>query len=79
MAIVRNAVKCLDCSVEIESTHVHDWKQCDCGNVFVDGGKDYIRRGFVNAERYVEMSVFTDDEEAPAPAGDQWTTSETGL
>lgn len=45
MKIVRNAAKCLKCNDEIESMHVHDFKYCKCGTIFVDGGKDYIRRG----------------------------------
>ena len=45
MKIVRNAAKCLKCNDEIESVHVYDFKYCKCGSIFVDGGKDYIRRG----------------------------------
>ena len=43
--ITRNAVKCLKCGDVIESTHVHDFKTCSCGAVFVDGGLEYLRRG----------------------------------
>jgi len=42
--ITRNAVKCLKCGDIIESTHVHDFKACSCGAVFVDGGLEYLRR-----------------------------------
>ena len=32
------------CEEEIESVHRHDFVTCKCGNVSVDGGKDYLRR-----------------------------------
>lgn len=43
--IKRNAAKCLKCNDIIESKHVHDFRFCKCQSIFVDGGKDYIRRG----------------------------------
>ena len=43
--IVRNAAKCKVCKDIIESKHVHDFKSCKCGAIFVDGGLDYIKRG----------------------------------
>jgi hypothetical protein len=45
MKIERNRIQCLKCLDVIESTHVHDFKWCKCKSVFVDGGKDYLRRG----------------------------------
>lgn len=44
--IIRNAAHCLLCGDIIESRHRHDWVQCKCGNVFVDGGHDYCRAGY---------------------------------
>lgn len=44
-AIKRNAAKCLKCNSTIESMHVHDFRYCKCQSIFVDGGKEYIRRG----------------------------------
>ena len=43
--ILRNRAKCLKCKTIIESKTRHDFKFCQCGAVFVDGGKDYLRRG----------------------------------
>lgn len=40
-----NKAKCLKCLDIIESKHVHDFVQCSCGSIFVDGGLEYIRRG----------------------------------
>jgi hypothetical protein len=41
-----NAVRCLICQMEIESFTVHDFKTCACGNVSVDGGREYKKRSF---------------------------------
>lgn len=43
--ITANKAKCLKCQTVIESVHRHDFVRCKCGAVFVDGGKDYLRRG----------------------------------
>lgn len=43
MAIIK--IKCLKCGEIIESTYKHHFKECSCGNVFVDGGNDYLRFG----------------------------------
>ena len=43
--IIRNAVQCKLCHQVIESKHVHDFRSCKCGEIFVDGGREYLRRG----------------------------------
>ena len=43
--IKRNAAKCKLCGDVIESKYRHDFVQCQCGEIFVDGGFDYIRQG----------------------------------
>jgi len=62
--IKRNIIKCLFCEDIIESTHVHDYIECKCGTVAVDGGVDYLRRmwpPYTLAEIcYEEMSEFHD-------------------
>ena len=45
MAIMKNKAQCAKCKDIIESLYRHDFKQCKCGVIFVDGGKDYLRRG----------------------------------
>ena len=35
--------KCLLCDDVIESTHVHDFVTCYCGNLSLDGGDECIR------------------------------------
>ena len=44
--ITRNALQCSGCMAVIESHHRHDYTSCLCGAWSVDGGHDYIKRGF---------------------------------
>ena len=48
--IIRNAARCKACGDVIESYDVHDFVKCGCGKIFVDGGHEYLRRGFVTSE-----------------------------
>lgn len=57
MKIIRNAIKCNICGNEIESKYTHDYVECACGRVFVDGGRSYLRRGFKENGDYTELSV----------------------
>lgn len=61
MTIIRNSAKCLICDTEIESVHRHDFKVCPCGNLFVDGGKSYIRRGVKDASKIINTSIIEPD------------------
>lgn len=63
--VLRNAARCNGCGEVLESVHRHDFRTCSCGGLMVDGGKDYIRRGFhsegpsntdLSVVRYEEMS-----------------------
>ena len=47
---------CLKCKCAPESETVHDLQTCDCGNVSVDGGKEYIKRSVKNFKKYVDLS-----------------------
>ena len=42
--IIKNAAKCLNCKIVIESKHRHDFVWCKCGKIAVDGGRDYLKR-----------------------------------
>jgi hypothetical protein len=54
--IKRNRAKCLKCKKIIESKSRHDFVTCKCGNLSVDGGKDYAKRALAgNAETYEEL------------------------
>lgn len=54
--IISNRAQCLKCHDIIESHTRHDFKFCKCGNMFVDGGKDYLRRGSQNPGEILDMS-----------------------
>lgn len=45
---IQEAVLCLECDSVIYSINRHHFHYCACGGVFVDGGKDYVRRGGKN-------------------------------
>ena len=46
--IIINKIRCTSCGDIIESKSVHDYVTCSCGRVSVDGGKEYLRRGFTD-------------------------------
>ena len=58
--IIANRVKCLKCKNIIESTHRHDYVPCSCGNIAVDGGVAYLRRGGkgIDDNSYEELSEY---------------------
>lgn len=54
-----NKAQCKKCDDIIESKHRHVFRHCKCGNIFVDGGKDYLRRGWDSGDpkdNYEELS-----------------------
>lgn len=55
--ILRNAARCRRCGDVVESRHVHDFRRCSCGSVFVDGGLEYVRRGG-NLDDIEDLSEF---------------------
>lgn len=42
--IIRNAAKCRLCGDVIESRRLYDNQTCSCGEISVEGGKNYIGR-----------------------------------
>lgn len=56
--VIVNKAKCLICNEVIESTSRHDFKTCKCGNLSVDGGTDYIRRGYSSKDSVQELSEY---------------------
>lgn len=59
--IIKNAVRCKLCNDEPESKYTHDFRYCKCGNVAVDGGKEYLRRVF-NTLDWEEISITKEDD-----------------
>lgn len=60
MQILSNKIKCNYCGDIIESTHVHDYKECKCGKCSVDGGKYYLSRNFPSEVPFNPYKHFTD-------------------
>lgn len=71
MSIKRNAARCEHCGDVIESKHQHDFVVCSCyedescydpysnkqiHGIFVDGGHQYLRHGFINKYEYENLS-----------------------
>ena len=61
--IIKNVIKCTKCGDIIESTHVHDFKMCSCGECGVDGGHDYLLRLYRTKESDIELSEVEESEE----------------
>ena len=61
--IVRNAIRCNFCGEIIESKYRHDYKECSCGRVAVDGGKDYLRRCFTEIDDFTDLSKVVEVED----------------
>lgn len=60
-----NKAQCLICGDEIESTHRHHFVACSCGNIAVDGGREYQRRVF-KTDQWVNL----DDDGNPVERDD---------
>lgn len=64
MRIVRNMIRCNHCGEVIESKYRHDYVTCKCRCCSVDGGHDYLRRGFKTSQSdYTELSQWEEDGE----------------
>jgi uncharacterized CHY-type Zn-finger protein len=51
----RNRARCKVCGDVVESLSVHDFKSCKCGAMSVDGGNEYIRRGYKDFKDVEEL------------------------
>ena len=56
--IKANKAQCKLCKDIIESKTVHNFVQCSCGEIFVDGGRQYLRRGAKNLNNIIELSEY---------------------
>ena len=55
---VRHAVYCKLCSETIESKSDHDFKQCSCGSVGVDGGIESSNKIIGSPENMEQRSLY---------------------
>ena len=63
--IITNKIRCKFCGDVIQSISRHDFRRCTCGKCFVDGGTDYIRRGFSTEnpeDCFADLSTYQDIE-----------------
>ena len=58
--ILRNSVICNNCKEEIISKHRHDFVNCSCDSVSIDGGHDYQRRVFIDIHSFTDTSIMDD-------------------
>ena len=54
--IIVNKIMCNHCGDIIESIYIHDYKQCKCGKCSIDGGHEYLKRGFQEQNDYKDLS-----------------------
>jgi len=60
--ITKNKAQCKLCKTIIESKHRHDFVTCKCGEIFVDGGFDYLRSGAKDFINFIDLSESDDKE-----------------
>lgn len=58
--VLRNRCQCAKCLDIIESKYGHDFVWCKCGEIFTDGGLEYIRRGGKDLNSIIDMSETTE-------------------
>ena len=61
--IYSNKAQCRLCGDIIESKYVHDFVQCKCGEIHVDGGTHYLKRGAMNFDNFIDLCVLSEDED----------------
>lgn len=54
--LTKNSAKCLICNDVLESKNRWDYVVCYCGNLHIDGGLDYLKRGATSYEMVQELS-----------------------
>uniref|UniRef100_A0A6M3JH66 DUF7695 domain-containing protein n=1 Tax=viral metagenome TaxID=1070528 RepID=A0A6M3JH66_9ZZZZ len=53
--VKRNRAQCLKCKDIIESKSEYNFVRCSCGEIFVDGGLMFARRGANDFKNFKEM------------------------
>lgn len=56
--VIKNSARCKKCNDVIVSEYGHDFKNCKCGEIFIDGGKSlHCRRGAGNFDNFENLSI----------------------
>ena len=71
-----NRIRCKFCGDVITSYFRHDFKECKCGRVAIDGGHDYLSRCFVEEDDYEDLSIVEDDGKKLLPLLPKRSTKE---
>ncbi len=53
---IQHGIRCTHCGDEVFSNHRHDFKSCKCKKVSIDGGFDYIKISFKEADDYEQIT-----------------------
>jgi len=53
--VMGQKIKCKKCGDIIQSLYRHDYKSCKCGEIFIDGGNDYLRCGANDLENIIDL------------------------
>ena len=59
--IISNQAKCYKCGDTIYSSYRHDYVECSCKAIMVDGGNDYLRRRV--SPHFIEQSISMDKDD----------------
>lgn len=62
MKIYHSRAQCKLCKDIIESKTTHDFVQCSCKSIAVDGGKDYLKRCYTKENIIIELSEYEKEE-----------------
>lgn len=68
-------VQCLQCGDTIYSCAGHDFRECSCGNVFIDGGFNYCRVG--GDANKIKMGIIKYIPATKQQLYDDWNMSNT--
>lgn len=51
----RNRAKCRKCEQVIESKSLHDFVECPCKEIYVDGGNEHFRAGAIDWSNFLRV------------------------
>lgn len=64
---VQMAIHCEKCDEVVYSIMRHHMNACSCGNVFIDGGRDYVRASVGPKQKLVSLDLITGEIHEPDP------------
>lgn len=66
-------LQCTECGDIIQSMFRHDYKNCKCGSIFIDGGDAYTRWGGISLDmgRWVDLPDEAEQKRSATRKGDK--------